>query len=75
MHNISTECLFSFITNPPGGYPPEIHRKSTGNDSGKRPESFKFWCLESEEEDVKDGREGRGWGKGVMEMEKSRGIC
>ena len=55
MHNISTECLFSFITNPPGGYPPEIHRnstgnppeirrKSTGNDSGKRPESFKFWC-------------------------------
>ena len=55
--------------------PVDIHRKSTGNDSGKRPESFKFWCLESEEEDVKDGREGRGWGKGVMEMEKSRGIC
>ena len=46
MHNISTECLFSFITNPPGGYPPEIRRKSTGSDSGKRPESFKFWCLE-----------------------------
>ena len=56
MHNISTECLFSFITNPPGGYPPEIHRnsignppeirrKSIGNDSGKRPGSFKFWCL------------------------------
>ena len=37
MHNISTECLFSFITNPPEdihrkstGIPPEIHRKSTG---------------------------------------------
>ena len=39
MHNISTECLFSFITNPPGGYPPEIHRNSAGNP----PESFKFW--------------------------------
>ena len=29
MHNISTECLFSFITNPPGGYPPEIRLKCT----------------------------------------------
>ena len=23
---------------------PKIRPKSTGNDSGKRPESFKFWC-------------------------------
>ena len=49
MHNISTECLFSFITNPPGGYPPEFHQKSTENDSGKRPESFKFWCQKKAE--------------------------
>ena len=38
MHNISTECLFSFITNPPGGYPPEIHRNSTGNPPEMIPE-------------------------------------
>ena len=46
MHNISTECLFSFITNTPE----DIHRKSTGipqeihrNSAGNPPESFKFW--------------------------------
>ena len=38
--------MFIFVYyKSPGGYPPEFHRKSTGNDSGKRPESFKFWCL------------------------------
>ena len=56
-HNTSTECLFSFITNPPEdihrkstGIPPEIHRKSAGNppefrrkSTGNSPESFKFW--------------------------------
>ena len=60
MHNISTECLFSFITNPPEdihrkstGIPPEIHRKSAGNppefrrkSTGNSPESFKFWTQE-----------------------------
>ena len=54
MHNISTECLFSLITNPPvdihrnsAGNPPEIRRKSTGIPPeihrNERPESFKFW--------------------------------
>ena len=54
MHNISTECLFSFITNPPGGYPPEIHRKSAGNPPEMIPEkgrnllSFGFSILHQE---------------------------
>ena len=49
MHNISTEYLFSFITNPPEGYPPEIHRKSAGNPPEMIPEkgrnllSFGVW--------------------------------
>ena len=41
MHNISTECLFSFITNPPGGstgIPPEIHPKSARNPPEMIPE-------------------------------------